>query len=910
MIGSFWNLCRACPSMPVDKLHSEYRSTYRWHEYTGPRQEVVRRPPLAASGGNTSKLQHTKSADEEPSDGGNIGTQSEPALPRRKKHPELAYKTHEFLAMADAGGSDDSLDAAVPLDRARMIASYPPPAPAQSAGPLSNAISRISTEYRLQFAWPRGGRGHNVRTDEGKGSGASGPPRKSLSMGAIRPVANVGPVPVHKKRSNEFDHGDEGASELEPLVGVDTSLEAEELTGEDKIQDETLNKDDKHRRRKEFKTEYKKKFRPFSQYDYVEGKFQKKKPEPENEPISLPFPELPRGGSWYREVIELRKKAGEYKHRGWGTELVPQHIAELYSKQMMLWEQVSRRSSLSALSLASTTPRSISKEEKEKENNKKSSPIKQHTTRPSLKSLAHDKHLSSERRKVEKIDETKKEVPRSRKEYLIRHHLERTTGATDGALLPSPTREKLEPVIPRSKDEDLPKSPQKASPKSSPRTARSQSVGPGLSGENRSPKRQFRAPSAAPVAGVHKGQMNGPVQVERRPRPTSLTTTGPSRPKSSSAPLKSEEGKSNHTIKAKCMPAKSVNGIQPANMRGDRTKVADKKESSMDEEKQEEEPEDVTKAGSEAEETKDDFEPEIEPAVVKSPPEPTRVKSPEQIIIRSPEPVNWTVPLDTGKTFTVTQNVREAMPNVKFYRGELVNRPHSEVKAWTPPAIPPPAPQSAPPELPDQAQISSGWRSPLSDTEQDVATSPVTGPVESTTDIQNKPETDETNILPSSSTPQSETSAISSTQKCLEDPSFAFDSSTVGGGNQTKSGTQSEGGQIGQSSVSTDREEQLKCQSPERSISKMPKQDTDSSDITSQKTGEYASEEALTPSDIPPSTEILGTDIPVQEPQKVLPIVSPSSGRSLASDVLEKARTRFDKFWGKGKDSPDKEGKV
>ncbi|GLG93573.1 Protein of unknown function [Gryllus bimaculatus] len=89
---------------------------------------------------------------------------------------------------------------------------------------------------------------------------------------------------------------------------------------------------------------------------------------------------------------------------------------------------------------------SISKEEKEKENNKKSSPIKQHTIRPSLKSLAHDKHLSSERRKVEKIDETKKEVPRSRKEYLIRHHLERTTGATDGALLPSPTREKLEPA--------------------------------------------------------------------------------------------------------------------------------------------------------------------------------------------------------------------------------------------------------------------------------------------------------------------------------------------------------------------------------------------------------------------------------------------------------------------------------
>lgn len=27
-------------------MHSEYRSTYRWHEYTGPRQEVVRKPPI------------------------------------------------------------------------------------------------------------------------------------------------------------------------------------------------------------------------------------------------------------------------------------------------------------------------------------------------------------------------------------------------------------------------------------------------------------------------------------------------------------------------------------------------------------------------------------------------------------------------------------------------------------------------------------------------------------------------------------------------------------------------------------------------------------------------------------------------------------------------------------------------
>lgn len=35
------------------------------------------------------------------------------------------------------------------------------------------------------------------------------------------------------------------------------------------------------------------------------------------------------------------------------------HMADLYAKQMDVWEQVSRRSSLSALALAATTPRYV-----------------------------------------------------------------------------------------------------------------------------------------------------------------------------------------------------------------------------------------------------------------------------------------------------------------------------------------------------------------------------------------------------------------------------------------------------------------------------------------------------------------------------------------------------------------------
>lgn len=65
---------------------------------------------------------------------------------------------------------------------------------------LRKAISRISTEYRLQFAWPQG---HNSRADAQQQKDSS-LPKKSLSMGAIKPSAQPA---VHKKR-NELDTKD------------------------------------------------------------------------------------------------------------------------------------------------------------------------------------------------------------------------------------------------------------------------------------------------------------------------------------------------------------------------------------------------------------------------------------------------------------------------------------------------------------------------------------------------------------------------------------------------------------------------------------------------------------------------------------------------------------------------------
>ncbi|KAF5272838.1 hypothetical protein FQR65_LT00434 [Abscondita terminalis] len=553
----------------------------------------------------------------------------EPALPRRKKHPELAYRHHEFLAST----RDNSLDVndSTNSDRAR----------GRQTGLLRKAISKLSTEYRLQFAWPHG---HVSRRDKVDAS----TPRKSLSMGAIKPAANA---MVHRKR---IDLENKDASELEPLVN-DNPIH--EDAKEDKVH---VNKE----------TEYNKKFRPFSQYEYSEGRFTDRGNENniivDNSNVNI----IPINAteSWYREVVELRKKAGQYKHRGWGTELAPERLSELYNKQVELWDQVSQRSSLSALSLASTTHRSYTKEEKEQENNKRSSPTKPlRNTDNSIKAVKD----------------------------MIRHHLERTTGGSelDGLIL-SPTREKLEPTIPR-KDEDFrgsqkgsPQkySPQKGSPQKSAsqkrsaqkvknalKAVRSQSVGPADPiMEKRSPKRQSRSATVK-----EKRASSNSTSATRRPRPSSLNTTASFRSKSNTVPLKFEDDrlakpKSN---KSSHIPySKQIIGtkeLQKGGGRADQPPKIEKSESS--------EAPIVTEP--------DGIDLEL---VVKSPPEPTRVKSPEQILMRSPDPVNWTVPLDTGKTFTVTQNIRE---------GDIGTRPHSEIKAWTPPEVPPPAAQSAPPLL-------------------------------------------------------------------------------------------------------------------------------------------------------------------------------------------------------------------
>ncbi|XP_074098262.1 uncharacterized protein LOC141526969 isoform X10 [Cotesia typhae] len=821
------------------QLHSEYRSTYTWHEYTGPHQEhtVVRRAPQAPP---TSR------------------PTLEPPLPRRKKCPELAYRHHEFITAADAGGID-AVDTNVVADKVREVTGNT----ALPASQLSKAISRISTEYRLQFAWPRRAQLTNgdvvsqLPAAGGAGGNAGGPPRKSLSMGALKQgIPSSGPAPVHmKKRPGDVDHKRDGVqpSELEPLVGNNT--------------------------------------------DNIDG-----------------------------VVLEAEER--------------DEDLADL-----------------------KVAFRSVTKEEKEKENTRKVAPNMPPAGRPSSVQARPIYEILQDDLKA--VD-TEKAIARARKEFLIRHHLDRTTGICDGALLPSPTREKLEPVVPRRRDDSKESTHReeiqprtKSSPKNSPRTGRSQSMGP----LSRSPKRQTpRTPSVSKdikeKEKEHKDKeaRDRSGDPERHPRPTFLATTASPRPLHLAAktnlPPTTTTTTTTTTTNTKVTPNKlhqsayersnGRSGIRSASAAAtssgsrslDRVTSNNRKNLSLSHspasrargsakakattaptadhpskssftttdnriqsyranaalQAMTAEPQHMNGDGTGGESSVASTPPsqaatvsapaatavvtscpwfDDEP-VIKSPPEPTRVKSPEQMIMRSPEPVNWTVPLDTGKTFTVTQNVLE---------GEPLTRPHSEAKTWAAPTVHS-TPQSAPPELaalhkshPQQHSQHSGYKSPESES---VSLGSYTG-LNGHKDMDSERDSPLPTNLQGTPTPtQSDKISVAvekpdepknpaikpvagTSLRCLEDPVFEFEKSKAETAATAPTTTSTTSGGSG-----------------------------------------YRVLEAEDPASEATAPVATGSGYHVLE----APALSPGSAqRSVASDVLEIARNRFDKFWGKGSDN-------
>ncbi|XP_071529680.1 uncharacterized protein [Panulirus ornatus] len=615
MINQFWNLCRACPSVNIDKtkttttttaadvtmrwrttgfwprhdqpLHSEYRSTYRWHEYTPQNQNDVIRKPPTSQGGVGSGMQE-----------GGDGEQRV-----RVSQPPPQSTKNQVSVNGVAGGASGATGGSA------ATACDPQPATDQQ-------LPRTPRKSKSMGRIHGGGAGPEV------GEGAAGGPETvgNTQQQGGNQEGQHDQAPSRPDAAAPTQHWHRGHRRT-PSDGVawrhSKGLEADRIIGGETMlgsgEDEKLYK-------RAYKSEYRKKFRPFSQYQYVDGKFHKVKTD-DNTGGSSESP-----NNWYKEVIELRRQAGQYRYRGWGVETATESLAEIYSKQAELWEQVSRRSSLQALSLASASPsRPISKAEKEIENSRRSSPIK-HVSKTSRErpSTAPPKPKPAAVHSQKPSDKTD---GKTSKESTPRHHYERTTGTTDGPSRRRSYRASSAARPPLTKD------------CRSSVGGRSVSVGP----ENRSPKRTSRPPSTHAAAPATKP--------ERRPRPSEETDSKKDKEKE---------------ILPKDGPKDILKDSTPKD--GPKEPVEAVRESS------------VRKSTPEPR-----FDPEKYEPVVKTPPEPTRVKSPDQVgkwvMVKSPDPVNWTVPLDTGKTFTVTQNIPEATRYLRIPRGESARgTPSSEYR--------------------------------------------------------------------------------------------------------------------------------------------------------------------------------------------------------------------------------------
>ncbi|XP_021954725.1 mucin-5AC isoform X2 [Folsomia candida] len=528
MISSFWSLCRACPSLPVEKLHTEYRSTFQWHTSSD-----------VGSKGNCTGISHAV-----------------------VKQPAQSSKTLPFWS-GGQGGEERRGGKRVNITNVN------------NAGVNEwwlKPSSATTTETHRSQNHAQQTRGHS-KFETQLPSEESGP-KKSVSMGTFRATNNFDSATIPQThhlthnialQNNNADTAAVGGIEpnihnMDTFKGPDFSLEWTENKGGYREMSHsyeaptTLQADAVGIKTKEYKSEYKKQFRPFSQYEYVDGKFFKKKGDQDT-----PNP-------WYKEVIELRKKAGDYRFRGWGTEFVPQHSSDAYHQHV--WDQVSKQPSLAALALiTTTTKKSISKEDKEKENVRNKSMPKRSLSRPNT---ATPKHPISDFKMKDS-----EAVQGAKKKY-------------DGP-------------------------PSTASSRASRGKARSQSAGPG----GRSPRKMATHHS---VLSKEREILDLNKPATRHPRPTTLATSP--RPKASS-----DKGHRSMDVNSKLVKTLQFNGSADPSFG-------------------------------------------FSEPIIKSPPEPTRVKSPEQVILRSPDPVNWTVPLDTTKSFTVTQNIRDAPPSPRFRAGD------------------------------------------------------------------------------------------------------------------------------------------------------------------------------------------------------------------------------------------------
>ncbi|XP_022246662.1 nuclear protein MDM1-like isoform X2 [Limulus polyphemus] len=214
MLNSVWNLCRACPMPTDEKLHTEYKQSFTWHQDFQPTShEVVKKPPESDS-------------------------TMEPAMPRRKKYPEsIERNPSKTKTSSRSRSAEPTVGRSNP--HSLMVQSYPPPSPRKNPV-IKEEDKGDSTEYQSQFAWP-----HD---------------QESLQVSVARRFVSTGLIPAQPIRKTTRDSSISRTSSKHSTLPEGATAITEDPVAV---------------RRGPKKTEYKAKYRPFSAYQYVDGNWKK-----------------------------------------------------------------------------------------------------------------------------------------------------------------------------------------------------------------------------------------------------------------------------------------------------------------------------------------------------------------------------------------------------------------------------------------------------------------------------------------------------------------------------------------------------------------------------------------------------------------------------------------------------------
>ncbi|XP_072144805.1 uncharacterized protein [Dermacentor andersoni] len=576
MINTFWNLCRACPIPAESKLHAEYKRSFAWQPgHLEPAGNVVVKPPDATS--------------------------LEPALTRKKKHPEVAYRTSDILGtdgshhQAAATGSADALHRD---DNDHCYRARP--------GERSNK-SKVGS--RSRSADPSLGRGRPVMQSHGD--------EAPCKTSEYRAAFAWPPKPSLPPATRDVVDGPHRAEPMERLLPRDdTSHEAKKTTK---------------------RTEYKAKYKPFSSYMYVDGSWKKPKA------TTSEAPPVVDPNQWYTEVVERLHMADEYRIRSRAGALQTAGPTALHGTT--LWAKLDSSASLAALALAHTprlgsarmpprerpAPTSVHRSQSAKRREKtdaeagrttdtseKKSPTK--AVSP-VKAEAGNQRKTSSAAKTAAAARQKQTSPKA----PVKHD-------DDGAKAPasSRTRAASSPPQRRTPLAEADKKDDKKTGASRPRRPLQESAAPPAA----KPRAVVRPASAA------VNEQDGKIWLKPQGKPEGEEAVG----KEHEGTGKAEDaggGEDGVLVPPATTPAESVEAATPGS--GSERKSDAVRPSSLP-------PMNGSSASSSALASADMASPSPLPEPQSGPVPLTTVKSPEEVTgVKSPDPETWTVPLDTGR---------------------------------------------------------------------------------------------------------------------------------------------------------------------------------------------------------------------------------------------------------------------